>query len=194
MRKLLSISTILVLAALSAPSSFALGSDGSASCAPGTTSVVSTDTSTTGPDELPKVTCETEIAAPANIVWKAIKARRVSDLSRRQLLSYDGKTAVVKELFGSMPIIGVTTCTYAENEICPGKQLEYKLLNSNHLRAFEGRWRLEPGPQQNTTLVFLSSTIDPGIRVPFWRRIVRTAIENDVKASLREVSNLAGKL
>ncbi|MBX9688246.1 MAG: hypothetical protein K2X27_16175 [Candidatus Obscuribacterales bacterium] len=141
--------------------------------------------------KLPQVTVSSVVAAPIDKVWTAIKKRRVSDSAHRQLLSYDGRTAVVREFFLSMPIIGNTSCVYAEYETRPGKQIDYKMVSSDHLHAFQGSWYLESGKDPNTTVVSLSSTIDPGVRFPLWRKIARVSLENSVKETIAEVSNLA---
>lgn len=140
---------------------------------------------------LPQVTKCIEIDAPVDRVWAAIKERRVKDQNQRQLLNYNGKVAVIQEKFPSIPVIGNTTCTYAENEIRPLRFLEYKLLSSNHLHAFEGYWRLNAGPRPNTTMVSLTSTIDPGIRCPFWKQIAKAVITKNVNDTLNEVEVLS---
>jgi hypothetical protein len=149
--------------------------------------------STDNKESLPKITLTEEIdVAPAK-VWEAIKQRRQSDSQRRKMLSYNGKTAVIKEVFEAMPVLGDTFCTYEEDEILPLRRLEYKLLNSNHLHQFAGTWLLSAGPKPNSTIVSLTSTIDPDIRFPFWRRIATHALMNNLEHTLKEVSELATK-
>ena len=144
-------------------------------------------------DSLPKITITKEIdAAPAK-VWEAIKQRRQSDSQRRKMISYNGKTAVIKELFAAIPVLGDTFCTYEEDEITPLRRLEYKLLSSNHLHQFAGTWLLSAGPIPNSTIVSLTSTIEPDIRFPFWRRIATHALMNNLEHTMKEVSDLAIK-
>lgn len=144
-------------------------------------------------DLLPKVTITQQIAAAPDRVWQAIKERRQSDSNHRKMLSYNGHTAIIKEMFSAMPILGDTFCTYEEDEIMPLRRLEYKLLNSNHLHQFQGTWLLSSGFKANTTIVSLSSSIDPDIRFPFWRKIATRALLNNLQQTLKEVSDLATK-
>ncbi len=142
-------------------------------------------------ESLPCVTRQLEVNAPVDKVWQAIQNRRSSDPQHRQLLSYDGNVAVVKETFSANPIIGSSFCTYAEHEIRPLRQIAYTLVASPRFRKFEGCWTLTPGGTPNTTLVSLSFTMDPGIRFPFWDRIARNSMQRDVRDTLQEVNRLA---
>lgn len=144
-----------------------------------------------GGETLPCVTRQLEVNAPVDRVWQAIQDRRKSDPQHRQLLSYDGNVAVVKETFPSMPIIGTNIATYAEREIRPLRQIAYRLVASPRFRTFEGCWTLTPGTAPNTTLVSLSFTFDPGIRFPLWNRFTRGSMQTSVRDTLQEVNRLA---
>lgn len=140
---------------------------------------------------LPKVVKQIVVNRPIAKVWQAIQERRSSDPTHRKLLSYDGKAAVVKEQFTSMPILGSTVCTYVENEVNPQKEIQYYMLNSNHFKAFQGNWKLEPGSKPNTTRVTLTTIIDPGVRIPFWGQIAKASLEKDTNATLSELDQIA---
>ncbi|MBX9720593.1 MAG: hypothetical protein K2X81_04270, partial [Candidatus Obscuribacterales bacterium] len=56
-------------------------------------------------ENIPRVSCQMDIDAKPEKVWAAIQARRNADPQSRKLLSYDGKVAMVKELFPSMPVL-----------------------------------------------------------------------------------------
>ncbi len=142
-------------------------------------------------DSLPSVTRTVEVQAPIEKVWSAIQARRTSDPTKRKLLSYDGKTAVIKELFPSMPVIGSSNCTYSEREHSADRSIEYKMINSDHFKAFQGSWHLLPGRKPGTTLVTLTSTLDPGVRIPFWMQMAKMNMSRDVKSNIQEVVTLA---
>lgn len=143
---------------------------------------------------MPNTSAQILINEPINIVWEAVKAHRCSDPSRRKLVSYDGKIAVVKEQFPSTPVIGSAECTYAETEVQPGKSIAYKMISSNHFHCFEGCWTLEAGSIPNTTKVKLTATIDPGIRFPFWQEMAKSSMEKDLRGTLSEVKEIAEKI
>lgn len=139
--------------------------------------------------KLPQVAGKIEVDVPMKKVWAAIQARRTS--AHRKLVSYDGKVAVVKEAFKAMPVIGDTSCTYTEQELAGQKMITYKLMNSDHFKKFEGCWQLTPGPKPDTTMVSLSTTLDPGIRFPFWEHIARANMQKNLRENLAEVAALA---
>lgn len=140
---------------------------------------------------LPCVSRQLQINAPIERVWQAIQDRRKSDPQHRQLLSYDGNVAVVKEVFPSMPILGTSIATYSEREVRPLRQIAYKLVASPKFRTFEGCWTLTPGSAPNTTLVNLTLTFDPGIRFPLWERVARGNMNKNVRDTIQEVNRLA---
>lgn len=140
---------------------------------------------------LPCVSRQMQVNAPIERVWQAIQDRRKSDPQHRQLLSYDGKEAVIKEVFPSMPILGTSIATYSEREIRPLRQIAYKLVASPKFRTFEGCWTLTPGSTPNTTLVNLTLTFDPGIRFPLWERVARGNMNKNVRDTIQEVNRLA---
>ena len=141
-------------------------------------------------EKLPRESETIIINAPVEVVWNAIKAHRSSD-ARRKLLSYDGKIAVIKELFEEVPVVGAAECTYTETEDAPLKQISYRMVNSNRFRTFEGCYTLEPGTMQNTTKVTLTAKVDPGIRFPFWQDVAKSSTQRDLKATLASISEIA---
>lgn len=142
-------------------------------------------------NRLPQVSGQIEVALPVEKIWSAIKMRRRSDPAHRQLVSYDGISAVLTEKFPSVPVVGNVLCTYVEKEDFAQKTITYSMLSSDHFRVFEGIWRLAPGSKPGTTVVSLTNTLDPGIRFPLWRRIARAAMNNNLNNNLAEVARLA---
>ena len=140
---------------------------------------------------LPQVSGTVQVDVPIEKVWSAIQARRNSDPTHRKLVSYDGKVAVVKEFFKKMPVIGDATCTYAEQELLAQKTIIYKMVSSDHFKTFEGCWQLVPGAKPKTTMVTLSTTLDPGIRFPFWEHMARANMQKNLRENLDEVVALA---
>lgn len=141
-------------------------------------------------EKLPQVSRTIEIDVPVEKVWAAIQARRVNDPGHRKLVSYDGKNAVVKEFFPSMPVLGSATCTYTEHELTPKKLISYEMLSSDHFHKFEGMWQLNPGPRPDTTMVSLTTTLDPGIRFPFWEQLAKANLTKDLINNLQEVAEI----
>jgi hypothetical protein len=132
------------------------------------------------------------IDQPVEVVWQAIQAMRTNDPEHRKLLSYSHNEAIIEEKFGSIPLIGDTICTYKESEL-PPNQIKYALLKSDHFRTFEGSWTLTPIGDDKTR-VELTSTLDPGVRVPFWREISRNTTSNSVRHRLEALARQAQKL
>lgn len=139
---------------------------------------------------LPSVTRELIIHAPMQKVFDAIRARRTSSTKRTEL-SYKNSAAVVREQFPSCPIVGDISCTYEEDEKLPDR-INYHMVSSNKFRAFEGCYHLRPAADGVSTVLSLTSTIDPGIRIPFWQDIARAAANKNVAETLHEIATLAG--
>ncbi len=140
-------------------------------------------------DNLPALSKEIEIKAPLSKVWKAIRARRSSS-KQRKLISYKGNLAVIKENFDSIPVIGNASCTYEELEQIHEGRINYEMINSDHFRKFEGCWKLKPGSNSDSTIVSLSVKIDPGVRCPFWRKLVQFSLSKSVSQDLAELERL----
>jgi hypothetical protein len=133
------------------------------------------------------------IDEPASIVWRAIQNLRTIDAQKRRLISYANNEAVIEEKFPALPIVGDSTCLYKECEVVPEKQIDYSLIRSDHFKVFEGTWNLER-LSGGRTKVSLSSNLDTGMRIPFWREITRAATSRSVKHRLQELCTQAHKL
>ncbi len=140
---------------------------------------------------LPSATNEIVIHASRERVWQAIIARRTSSVKRKEL-SHTNKQAMVQEEFPGCPILGDIKITYVEVETQPLQRMDYHMVESNQFKAFEGHYLLKNSPDDSATVLQLTSTVDPGIRIPFWRDIARGQANRDVKATLREIAQLAG--
>lgn len=140
---------------------------------------------------LPSVTKELLIHAPMAKVWQAIQARRTSSANRKEM-SYKNNEAVVHERFPALPIVGDIDCTYEEDEQQAANRIEYHMVTSNHFREFEGCYQLRTAADGVSTVLALTSTVDPGIRIPFWQNIARAAAEKSVRETLQEIAELAG--
>lgn len=126
------------------------------------------------------------IKAPPEEVFQLIQESRNREPHRRKLISHENGVAVIEEKFDDLPIIGKTTCTYKEVET-PGKKIEFTMVNSDKLKAFEGVWDLSPLDGGKATLVKLSSYTEPKLNVPFAKEIACNSALKDVH---RRLANL----
>jgi hypothetical protein len=140
---------------------------------------------------LPSATRELLIHATRDKVWKAIQARRTSTILRK-LVSYQGNQAVVKETFEGVPVVGAISCTYQETESIPNQRIDYHMVESSRFKAFQGNYQLRLAPDGVSTILQLTSAIDPGIRIPFWQEIAHAQASKSVKETLEEIARLAG--
>jgi Polyketide cyclase / dehydrase and lipid transport len=126
--------------------------------------------------------------APVNVVWNALRKERMNDPQHRQVLSSGGGDYVIKERFEHLPVVGDATCTYKEHEV-PMSKLQYQMVASDKLKAFEGVWELTPHAG-NKTVLQLSSRIDTGISMPFCRQITRDATMKSIDKRLTDIKEL----
>lgn len=140
-------------------------------------------------DEIKPVIESVVVDQPVTVVFNAIRELRTTNGSHRKLESYKDNQAIIEERFPGLPVVGDSICTYKEIEIPPSR-IDYELIRSDRFKMFQGAWVLEP-ICENRTKVTLSSYLDPGMRVPFWREISRSATERHVKKRLRELQEQA---
>ncbi|HEY9679822.1 MAG TPA: SRPBCC family protein [Drouetiella sp.] len=131
------------------------------------------------------------IDAPVKVVWEAIRTLRRNDPSHRKVLSSNTSDYVVEEKFDSIPVIGDAVCTYKEHET-PMQRLEYSMIKSDKLKAFEGEWDLSPTADGKTVLK-LSSRTDAGIKIPFADKMTRCRTAKTIQHRLEEVREIASK-
>lgn len=140
---------------------------------------------------IPSATNELLIHASRQQVWQAIRARRTSSACRKEL-SHTDNQAVVEEMFASCPIVGNVVCTYVEDETQPLQRIDYHMVDSNRLKRFEGFYLLKTAPDGVSTVLQLTSSVDPGIRIPFWQDIARGQASRSGEHTLHEIAALAG--
>jgi len=126
------------------------------------------------------------VKARPTVVWEAIRHQRKTDAEHRKVISYHDNEATIEEKFPGLPIIGAATCLYKEYEV-PLKRIDYSMINSNQFKTFEGSWVLTPDGEN--TIVDLSSSLDPGLRVPFWREITKMATMKHIRKRLDDVQH-----
>lgn len=128
---------------------------------------------------VPSVAAETVVRAHPTRVWKAIQKYRTSEPARRKLLSYHNGKATIQEDFLTLPIIGSTSCTYAEHEH-PYSRIDYELVTSDKLTAFDGCWTLTPVNGGRDTLVRLSCRLNTKMNAPLKKRLIGVAVKRDI--------------
>jgi hypothetical protein len=69
----------------------------------------------------------------------------------------------------------------------PLKRIDYSMITSNQFKTFEGSWVLTPDGEN--TIVDLTSSLDPGLRVPFWKEITKMATMKHIKKRLADVQH-----
>lgn len=143
-------------------------------------------------DETKAVRQSTVINEPIAVVWRAIQRLRTADQEHRKLISYQNNQAVIEERFFGLPIIGDATCIYKESEV-PLDTINYCLIRSDRFKVFEGSWKVAAINDKKTS-VCLTSSCDPGLRIPFWKEISHAATVRNVKHRLEELDSQAHKL
>ena len=135
------------------------------------------------------VSDSTTINAPVKAVWEAMRTLRRNDPAHRKVLSSGGGDYVVEEKFEKIPVLGQAICTYKEHEV-PMQRLEYSMIKSDKLKAFDGEWELSPTADGKTN-VKLSSRTDAGVCIPFADRITRNRTAKSIAKRLEEVREIA---
>src|ERR1700728_4639971 len=120
------------------------------------------------PIDANQVSVHQVVKAPPKVVWDAIRDQRKADTEHRKVISYHDNEATIEEKFPGLPIIGAATCLYKECEV-PLKRIDYSMISSDKFKSFAGSWVLTQ--DGDNTIVDLTSSLDPGLRVPFWKEI-----------------------
>ncbi|MBX9691134.1 MAG: SRPBCC family protein [Cyanobacteria bacterium] len=126
------------------------------------------------------------IEASPEHVFKAIKQSRYQEPGRRHVESSNGNEVVLYEDFMTLPIIGKASCRYKEVE-CPGKRIDYSLIESSQFKDFHGAWELTPMKSGQATLLKLTSCIDMYVMVPFKRQITNAGTKKDISRRLNNI-------
>lgn len=127
-------------------------------------------------------------AKPA-AVWSAIRQFRRSS-PNRTLLKEDNQQALIEERFAHLPIIGDAKAVIRELEV-PPNQIDYNLVKSDKLTAFEGSWTILPSPDGKSTYVKLSSRTETGLHVPFGKCLTRQSTSKELRCRLAAIKRLA---
>jgi hypothetical protein len=129
------------------------------------------------------------VDAKPDAVWSAIRQFRRSS-PNRTLLQENKQQALIEERFADLPIIGDAKAVIREMEL-PPNQIDYSLVKSDKLTAFEGSWFIVPSPDGKSTLVKLSSRTETGLHVPFSQCITRQSTSKELRCRLAAIKRLA---
>lgn len=140
--------------------------------------------------ELTGVVSKILINAPPDEIFRAIRKYRYCDAAKREVVEEKKNRSIIKEKFGSMPILGDVECTYEEVEI-PYTRIDFQLVTSDKLKVFEGNWLLSPVEGTNSTLVKLTSYIDSGLSVPAKDFLQHLSAHQDIHKRLSYVKKEA---
>lgn len=122
-------------------------------------------------------------------VWKAIRDLRDGSPDDVRTISQSPQEDVLEETFDDLPVIGKAKCRYKE-VYKPFERIDYRMIESDHFKAFEGSWVLTPTDSGAQTIVELSSYIDTGLCIPFVHQITNMATMRNVHTRLQEVKKL----
>jgi len=144
---------------------------------------------TAGASDNAMVSMTTVINASPEAVYKAIRLDRTSDPSHRKLLSTNGSDFVMSETFDCLPLIGTAHCIYKEHET--PQRIQYHMISSDKLLAFDGAWEITPCQSENLTRLTLSTHIETGIKLPFSKKVTRDITTKTISQRISEVRQLA---
>jgi hypothetical protein len=125
------------------------------------------------------------VSAPVEEVWQIVRLH--TDASRK-VLSCNIRKDVIVETFRALPVIGDADCVYEESQ--SGNSMEYKLIRSNKLKEFSGRWTLT-SISKNETEVDLTSTVETGLHIPFADKVTANALGKMVGKRLSDLKENA---
>lgn len=123
------------------------------------------------------------IEASPKAVFEAIQHSRMEEPHRRKVVSSHDGVAVMDEHFSELPVIGNAHCTYKEVET-PYKRIDFALLSSEKLKAFEGSWVLTPLGNGERTEVKLNTYSEPKVWLPFAKEVAGSSILKDIRRRL----------
>lgn len=132
------------------------------------------------------------VKATPEEVFRAIRTYRRSDAAKRSVVEEKTGEATIHEMFSDVPILGQVECTYVEKEV-PYSRIDYKMINSQKLKVFEGCWQLTPMEDGKETLVRLMSYLNTDLNVPMKEFLQHLSMHNDIHKRLSFVKEQAEK-
>lgn len=133
------------------------------------------------------------IKASPELVFEAIRSQRNTSDKQRQLESYDGKRAVIKEELEGVPVLGKVSCTWEEVEE-PFTRIDFKMLSSSKFKESHGHFLLTPDKDGKSTTLELNVHLDAGLNIPFAAEITKKSTAHDSRQRLEKVKKIAEDL
>ncbi|HEY9757577.1 MAG TPA: hypothetical protein V6C97_20580 [Oculatellaceae cyanobacterium] len=127
------------------------------------------------------------VNAPPKAVWQALRADRFNN-QKRKVIAHNGCDYTFTEVFKKLPLIGETTCTWVEHET-PETSIQYHMISSDKLKAFQGCWRLAPASNGQQTILTLSSLTDCGLEIPFHQKMTHCTTLSYINRRLESVKS-----
>ena len=136
------------------------------------------------------VTEEIVIHASPKIVWQSMQEQRKKDPDSTYLktVKHSETAKELEQRFIFPSPFGDAECLLELVEK-QGERVDYKLKESEDLKAMEGSWVLTPVEEGKATKLSLTSYVEPGIYVP--RIIVNSLIKGRVQRNLNMVKKIA---
>ena len=134
---------------------------------------------------------EIQINAPPHVVWKSMQEQRKLDPDSKFVrpATRNGQPIVEQKFVFPSPF-GDAECVLAlEDKI--NERVDFKLLESEDLKAMEGSWTLTPTEDGKGTRLTLSSYVESYMMVP--RMVTNGIIAHKSKHNLNMVKKIAEK-
>lgn len=132
------------------------------------------------------------VNARTDLVYRTIVNLKEDEGDDVKAISRKGNECLVEETFTDLPMIGKAKCIYKET-YTPGKRIEYKMVESDKFKTFEGCWRLSPSADGEKTTVSLSSVVELDTCMPFARQIAAMQTKKEVKERLSSLKKVCEK-
>lgn len=130
------------------------------------------------------------INATPEVVFEVLRALRHTSDKQRQLESFDGKVAIIKEELEGVPVLGKVSCVWQEVEQ-PFSRIDFKMLSSTKFKESYGCFVLTPGNNGSTTTLELDVFLDAGLNIPFAAEITKKSTASDSRHRLEKVKRMA---
>lgn len=129
------------------------------------------------------------IKAPPAKVWQSMLEQRRQDPDSQYVkpVNHAGHDLVEQKFKFPSPFGDAECVLHLADK--PAERVDFKLFESEDLKAMEGSWILKPAEDGKSTLLILSSYVEPNIFVP--RIVTNGLVSHRVKKSLAQVKKLA---
>lgn len=134
------------------------------------------------------VVSKIQVNAKPDVVIEAIRHLRQDEPPGVKCLSHNQHESLIEETFDGLPVVGKAKCIYKET-YAPTR-VDFHMVESDKLKAFDGWWRLTP-ISSTVTEVELATGVDTGLHVPFARQITNASTMREIKQQLVDVKKSA---